>query len=82
MMRFKEKKTSKGIATIYLRLLDNARYFPLLTVTDLSGKQVLHSGENQNVHIIAARGGHYASHIENVYKCKCNMNKINWTSDF
>ena len=40
-MCFKEKKTVKGAATIYLRLLDNAHYRPLLCVTNLAGEEVL-----------------------------------------
>lgn len=34
LMRFKEKKSAKNKAVIYLRLLDNGRYFPLLRVFD------------------------------------------------
>ena len=40
LMRFKEKKFSKGIAAIYLRLLDNGNYFPLLCVYDLRGSEI------------------------------------------
>lgn len=41
LMRFKEKKSAKSIATIYLRLLENGRYCPLLCVNDLDGKEIL-----------------------------------------
>lgn len=41
LMLFKEKKATKGTATIYLRLSDNGRYFPLLVVTKPDGTQVL-----------------------------------------
>ena len=34
LMKFKEKKAAKNKAVIYLRLLDNGRYFPLLRVFD------------------------------------------------
>ncbi|MBQ5310490.1 MAG: hypothetical protein ILP19_00385, partial [Oscillospiraceae bacterium] len=34
LMRFKEKRASKNKAVIYLRYLDNGRYFPLLRVYD------------------------------------------------
>ena len=40
LMHFKEKKSAKGIATIYLRLLENGKYFPLLCVTDLEGTEI------------------------------------------
>ena len=40
LMRFKEKKSTKGIATIYLRLLENGKYLPLLCVTNLDGDEV------------------------------------------
>ena len=40
LMHFKEKKSAKGIATIYLRLLDSGKYLPLLCVTDLEGKEI------------------------------------------
>lgn len=43
LMRFKEKKSEKCIATIFLRLLDNGKYFPLLCVTDLDNKVILHA---------------------------------------
>lgn len=41
LMRFKEKQSSKYRAVIYLRLLDNGRYFPLLVVSDLGGNKLL-----------------------------------------
>lgn len=41
LMFFKEKKTAKGTATVYLRLLDNAKYLPLLVVTREDGTEVL-----------------------------------------
>lgn len=34
LMRYKEKKSPRGTATVYLRLLDNGKYFPLLCVAD------------------------------------------------
>lgn len=40
LMRFKEKK-AKGTATIWLRLLDNAYYLPVLSVTNAEGAEVL-----------------------------------------
>mgnify|MGYP004549824543 CR=1 FL=1 len=43
LMRFKEKKAAKGIATIYLRLLENGKYLPLLCVTNLNGDEVFHA---------------------------------------
>ena len=41
LMRFKEKKTATGIATVYLRLSDNGEYRPLLCVTDANGSEKL-----------------------------------------
>lgn len=41
LMRFKEKKAAKGTAVIYLRLLDNAYYLPLLSVTNADGTEIL-----------------------------------------
>lgn len=40
-MRFKEKKSAKMIATIYLRLLDSGYFWPLLQVTDHDGNEIL-----------------------------------------
>lgn len=40
LMLFKEKKSAKGIAKIYLRLLDNGNYLPLLSVMDIAGKEI------------------------------------------
>ena len=40
-MFFKEKKSAKATATIFLRLLDNGKYYPLLRVTDLDGQDIL-----------------------------------------
>ncbi|MBQ7089651.1 MAG: hypothetical protein IJN82_00875 [Clostridia bacterium] len=40
-MFFKEKKSAKATATIFLRLLDSGKYFPLLRVTDLDGQDLL-----------------------------------------
>lgn len=40
LMHFKEKRSAKGIATIYLRLLDNGKYLPLLCVTNLDGNDI------------------------------------------
>ena len=40
-MFFKEKKSAKATATIFLRLLDSGKYFPLLRVTDLDGQDIL-----------------------------------------
>ena len=40
-MFFKEKKSAKATATIFLRLLDSGKYFPLLCVTDLDGHELL-----------------------------------------
>ncbi len=41
LMWFKEKKTSKGVATVFLRLLDNGRFLPLLCVNDIEGTEIL-----------------------------------------
>ena len=41
LMRFKQKKSSKGAATVYLRLLDSGKYLPLLCVTDAAGNEIL-----------------------------------------
>lgn len=41
LMLFKEKKSAKNSASIYLRLLDNGNYRPLLCVNDLNGKEIL-----------------------------------------
>ncbi len=41
LMKFKEKITSKGEAVIYLRYLDNGRYFPLLKVFDADKNVIL-----------------------------------------
>lgn len=43
LMSFKEKKSEKYIVTIFLRLLDNGKYFPLLCVTDLDNNVILHA---------------------------------------
>ena len=40
-MFFKEKKSAKATATIFLRLLDSGKYYPLLRVTDLDGQDLL-----------------------------------------
>lgn len=36
-MKFKEKRSAKGSAVIYLRYLDSGKYRPLLRVTSTSG---------------------------------------------
>lgn len=41
LMKFKEKITSKGKAVLYLRYLDNGRYFPLLKVFDADENLIL-----------------------------------------
>jgi len=41
LMKFKEKITSKGKAVLYLRYLDNGRYFPLLKVFDADKNLIL-----------------------------------------
>lgn len=41
LMKFKEKKTAKNKAIIYLRLLDNGLYFPLLRVFDMEDNLLL-----------------------------------------
>lgn len=41
LMRFKEKKSAKCTAILYLRQLDNVKYKPLLCVYDLEGKELL-----------------------------------------
>lgn len=41
LMKFKEKITSKGKAVLYLRYLDNGRYFPLLKVFDSDESLIL-----------------------------------------
>ena len=40
-MLLREKKSTKATATIYLRLLDSGKYFPLLCVSDLDGHELL-----------------------------------------
>lgn len=40
LIYLKEKNSAKGIATIYLRLLNNGKYLPLLHVTDLNGNDI------------------------------------------
>ena len=40
-MLFKEKKSAKATATVYLRLLDSGKYLPQLRVTDLDGQDIL-----------------------------------------
>ena len=40
-MLFREKKSTKSTAKVYLRLLDSGKYFPLLCVTDLDGHELL-----------------------------------------
>ena len=40
-MLFKEKKTEKAKATIYLRLLDSGKYLPLLCVVDSDNNEIL-----------------------------------------
>ena len=41
LMKYKEKITSKNRAVIYLRYLDNGRYFPLLRVFDVNDNIIL-----------------------------------------
>ena len=41
LMKFKEKITSKGKAVLYLRYLNNGRYFPLLKVFDADENLIL-----------------------------------------
>ena len=41
LMCFKEKKTEKAKATIYLRLLDSGKYLPLLCVVDSDNNEIL-----------------------------------------
>lgn len=41
LMHFKEKKTTKGTAAIYLKLLDNGHYLPVLSVKNIDGTEVL-----------------------------------------
>lgn len=41
LMRFKEKKSAKNRAVVYLRYLDNASYLPLLCVYDLRENEIL-----------------------------------------
>jgi hypothetical protein len=41
LMKYKEKTTSKGKAVLYLRYLDNGRYFPLLKVFDVNENLIL-----------------------------------------
>lgn len=41
LMKFKEKKSAKCTAILYLRQLDNVKYKPLLCVYDLEGKELL-----------------------------------------
>lgn len=41
LMKFKEKRTSKNKAVIYLRYLDNGRYFPLLRIFDSEDTMIL-----------------------------------------
>lgn len=38
LMKFKEKRSAKGSAVIYLRYLDSGKYRPLLRVNDASGE--------------------------------------------
>lgn len=40
LMCFKKKKIAKGTANVYLRLLDNGNYLPILCVTDSSENEV------------------------------------------
>ncbi|MBE6904354.1 MAG: hypothetical protein E7480_07075 [Ruminococcaceae bacterium] len=51
LMHFKEKKSAKGIATIYLRLLDNGKYLPLLCVTDTVGNEILRADLHETIHL-------------------------------
>lgn len=39
-MRYKEKISANGVAAVYLKLLDNGNYLPLLCVNDRSGKEI------------------------------------------
>lgn len=41
LIHFKEKKSAKRTAVIYLRLLDNGQYLPQLRVTDYGGNEIL-----------------------------------------
>lgn len=53
LMHFKEKKTAKGTAIIYLRLLDNAHYLPLLSVTNAVGDEVFRADLPETNDLIA-----------------------------
>lgn len=48
-MRFKEKTAAKTKAVIYLKLLDNAYFLPILCVYDLSGKILLQENLPQTI---------------------------------
>ncbi len=41
LMKYKEKKSAKAKAEIFLRLTDNGQYWPLLRVTDTEGRELL-----------------------------------------
>lgn len=41
LMKFKEKQAAKNKAILYLRYLDNGRYYPLLRVFDLEDAMIL-----------------------------------------
>ena len=52
LMHFKEKKTAKGTAIIYLRLLDNAHYRPLLSVVNADGDEVFRTDLPETIDLI------------------------------
>lgn len=52
MMHFKEKKTAKGTATIYLRLLNNGHYLPLLSVTNTVGEEIFRADLPETINMI------------------------------
>lgn len=53
IMKFKEKRTSKNKAVIYLRYLDNAHYYPLLRVFDLEDNLLLEKDLPETDHLDA-----------------------------
>jgi len=50
---YKEKKSAKNIARIYLRYLNNGKYLPLLCVYDLEENEIFHADLPQMIDLLA-----------------------------
>lgn len=53
LMKFKEKKSATNSAVVYLRYMDNGRYFPLLRVYDTENNLLLEKDLPETLELIA-----------------------------